>query len=94
MDFNGTSSTLQNICCGVPQGSILGPILFIIYMNDISNCSNLPIYCFADDTTVSSSSPNIEALYDTMNNDLDAIIKWFNTNKLKLNEKKTKYMIF
>ena len=94
MLFGGVSSSLQDICCGVPQGSILGPILFIIYMNDIPNCSNLPIYCFADDTTVISSSPSLEDLYRSMNTELNQLYEWFSTNKLKLNEQKTKYMIF
>ncbi len=94
VSLNGESSPLVDICCGVPQGSILGPILFIIYMNDIVNCSDLPIYCFADDTTISSSSPNVGGLYDSMNQELNKINEWFSTNKLKLNETKTKYMIF
>ena len=56
-----------NINTGIPQSSILGPILFLIYVNDINNCSNLNILCFADDTTAYKSGPNIEDLISNVN---------------------------
>ena len=62
LEIHSEKSTLELIKCGVPQGSILGPILFLIYINDIKNCTSLSVLCFADDTTVSYSSHDIPNL--------------------------------
>lgn len=88
------SSTLQ-ITCGVPQGSILGPLLFIIYINDIVNVSKLvtPIM-FADDTNLFFSGRKISNLVSTVNSELDKINTWFKLNKLSLNVKKTNFIMF
>jgi hypothetical protein len=94
MEFSNTKSSFENIKCGVPQGSILGPILFLIYINDIKNSSKLSILCFADDTTVSYSSQNIPDLHNVMHAELERLNQWFRANKLCLNTQKTKYIIF
>ena len=94
MELNGIKSSLAKITCGVPQGSILGPILFLIYVNDICNATPLNILSFADDTTISTSSHNIHTLYNKMNTELAQLDDWFRANKLCLNVKKTKYMLF
>ena len=78
---------------GVSQGSILVPLLFLIYVNDISNSTSLKLLSFADDTTISCSSPDIDNLYDIVNEELDALNQWFYANKLCLNVKKTKYIL-
>ena len=91
---NDTKSEILNILCGVPQGSILGPILFLIYINDIQKCTNLSLLSFADDTTVYASRPNLVDLYDFVNLELTKLNDWFSANKLALNVKKTKYVIF
>ena len=94
MEILSCSSSLETIFCGVPQGSILGPILFIIYVNDIYRSTKLKTLCFADDTTCSFSSNNIQQLYHTMNQELNLLNTWFRSNRLSLNAKKTKYILF
>jgi hypothetical protein len=91
---HGTMSSWQLIQCGVPQGSILGPILFLLYINDIGRATTLPVLSFADDTTVSVSSASVQYLYTRMNTELIALSQWFRSNKLCLNALKTKYIIF
>jgi hypothetical protein len=88
------SETLP-ITCGVPQGSILGPLLFIIYTNDLPTClkDSHPIL-FADDTTVYLKGKSLNKLYQTMNAELDSLSEWFKTNRLSLNVKKTNYLLF
>ena len=80
---------------GVPQGSILGPILFLIYVNDINKCNTNATYTkFADDTTVLTSGNTLEEAVTKMNQTLSDIDTWFKRNKLGLNPSKTRYMIF
>ena len=83
----------MSIDCGVPQGSVLGPLLFLIYMNDLPSClSHSRVILFADDTTLYSSSSNLKLLYDNMNQDLQRLVDWFRANKLSLNTSKTNYL--
>ena len=93
--YNGTVSSTKTITCGVPQGSILGPLLFLIYINDLYNVclESVPIL-FADDTNLFYSGSNIETLVRSINDELSNISTWLKTNKLSLNVKKTHYMIF
>ena len=87
-------STTQQITCGVPQGSILGPILYLIYVNDIHNsCNKAHVVSFADDTTVYSSNHNIDVLYNDANAHINGLYQWFCANKLSLNAGKTKYIV-
>ena len=77
---------MLGIACGVPQGSILGPLLFFLYINDLPQGSKLlDAITFADD---------IHLLFNNVNNGLSNISHWFNSNKLSLNADKTKFTLF
>ena len=87
-------SDICNITCGIPQGSILGPLLFTIYINDLPSCnlfSKPRIY--ADDTTLTTSAEDPCVLEHKMNYDMNLIRSWLSANKLTLNVKKNKYML-
>ena len=95
VSYNGVNSTFKNIDCGVPQGSILGPLLFIIYINDLSSVSEiLTAILFADDTTLIDSHKNLNTLVTRFNEELIHIVQWLNANRLSLNIDKTNFMIF
>ena len=93
--FNGIKSVYKDVQCGVPQGSVLGPILFLLYINDIVNVSDVlfPIL-FADDSNVFISGNNIDTIIQSMNAELEKLMVWLSINKLSLNIGKTNYMIF
>lgn len=94
LNFNGVLSDTLRITCGVPQGSILGPILFLLYINDIQNSTALKLLSFADDTTIYASSPNINDLVEHTNSEMLKVYKWLCSNKLSLNISKTNYSLF
>ena len=93
VEFGGERSSTQNIQCGVPQGSILGPLLYLIYVNDICNSCNSNILSFADDTTVYVSDSDIHKAYLNANEEINNVYTWFCANKLSLNANKTKYIV-
>lgn len=87
-------SEQKNIICGVPQGSILGPILFLLYIIDICNVSEeMKFVLFADDTNIICSGENIEQLLEEITQGISKLKNCFNANK-SLNLKKTKYILF
>ena len=93
--WSHTDSTLRNVICVVPQGSILGPKLLILYINDICNVSPvLKFILFADDTNVFCSGSDIVQLSIIVSNELDKLSEWFAVNKLSLNLSKTNFMLF
>ena len=95
VEFNGKSSQSNTINCGVPQGSILGPLLFILYINDITNClTNGAAVIYADDSTLIFKAKSLSVLQTIVNIDLDHVLNYCNINRLKLNASKCSAMLF
>ena len=95
VSYNAVNSIDQLISCGVPQGSVLGPLLFIIYINDICNSSDIISFClFADDTSLLYSHNNVDAAIQNLNLELQKISTWLLANKLCINVLKSNYVIF
>ena len=93
--INDSNSSTQNITCGVPQGSLLGPLLFIIYINDLPKSSTLLSFLlFADDSSLFLTHQNPITLLDMLNAELNYVNDWIRTNKLSLNLNKTSFMVF
>ena len=95
VSLNGNNSKLLNVRCGVPQGSILGPVLFLLYINDLNSVSaKLKTIMFADDTNLFTTGNTIDEVEDCLNNELSLVNLWFQANLLSLNVSKTTFMIF
>ena len=91
---NGALSSVSKLTCGVPQGSILGPLFFLIYINDLPNC--LYISCakmFADDTNITVPGSTFAELEQATNSELTNLYSWLKANKLSLNIAKTEFMV-
>lgn len=92
---NNVKSDLEHISCGVPQGSVLGPLFFLIYINDIINIDDeIKIILFADDTNIFITASDMTALFRKANEICNKLYNWYNSNKLSLNLDKTHYIIF
>jgi hypothetical protein len=93
VEIENNKSNMCSIECGVPQGSILGPLLYLIYVNDISKSTTENILSFADDTSLFISDSNIDNLFQRANTEINNLFNWFCANRLSLNPSKTKYII-
>ena len=93
--FNGHASEQRSISCGVPQGSVLGPLLFLIYINDLPNFSDvLKSFLFADDTNIYYEADNLHDLEFIVNKELKGLHQWLSVNRLAHNISKTNFVIF
>ena len=95
VSVNGSTSETKTVNIGVPQGSTLGPLLFLLYVNDMSNSSSILNFTqFADDTTITHSGPNLELLTKEIEQELSKVLDWLLANKLIINLTKTHSMLF
>ena len=93
--INDTFSNADNLTCGVPQGSVLGPTLFLIYINDLCDClTHLTPILYADDTNLFMSSKNLNDDLPKVQSDLEKLADWCQTNKLTINFDKTCFTVF
>ena len=93
-DIDGLVSDFAEILAGVPQGSVLGPLLFLIYINDFPTSNDFKSFLFADDTSLFLSGTSIDNLKIKAQKELDRVEAWFNANRMQLNSKKTKFILF
>ena len=94
VNIDGVDSDLLVIDKGVPQGSVLGPILFLMYINDLPGCSLLKILLFADDTTLFASADTIQELTQFVNVEFQKVVSFFRSHEMALHPSKTKFMLF
>ena len=90
VSINNTTSSFLRIECGVPQGSILGPILFLTYINDLPRVSTKPNFLpHADDNNILYENSDTKTIIKTINMEMPKIIEWLKSNKLHINKNKT-----
>ena len=95
VNANGYNSFSLPVTCGVPQGSILGPLLFLLYVNDLPNTSSLlTFHLFADDTNLYFSSKSLNHLETILNCELKSVAEWMKCNRLAVNISKTNFILF
>ena len=94
VSINGVGGSLRDILFGVPQGSILGPLLFILFINDLPLSSDFLSLLFADDTTLVLSHENLAELVTRVNTEFRKVCEYFRCNNLVLHPDKTKFILF
>ena len=94
VDIDGNFSDPEEIDISVLQGTILGPLLFLVYINDLPNATDLLSFLYADDTTALDFDLDLSTLINRVNAELKKLSNWFKSNRMALNVSKTKYIIF
>ena len=95
IEIDSYISSKESLSCGVPQGSVLGPLLFLLYINDITKASDIfNFFLFADDTNLLYANKDLDLLESTVNAELIKVCDWITANKLTLNIKKSNFVIF
>ena len=94
VELNGVKSSLQTITCGVPQGSIMGPLMFTIYVNDMKTSVLCDLYLNADDSAMVCSGKNVLEIEQTLSHELSKVQKWLEINRLSLHLGKTESILF
>ena len=92
--INNVVSEREIVNVGIPQGSCLGPLLFLVYINDIFSSTEINMRLFADDACLSYQHSDPEYLNEVINKELIKVDKWLRDNKLFINYSKTKYLLF
>ena len=95
VEINGYKSKMKIIKCGVPQGSTLGPLLFLLFINDLFTVFNNGIvFNFADDTSILFCGKTFDSLQKLINSETEILADWLKANELSINESKTKVLVF
>ena len=94
VQINNSKSDIGQVITGIHQGTILGPLIYLLYCNDLPANTALRCYLFADDTSLFHSAETQEELFNTVNKELSLLEQWFASNKLSINASKTRYQIF
>ena len=94
VEVNGSKSSLETVTCGVPQGSILGPLLFIVYANDMVDEVDCSLFLYADDSALIVRGKNIKDIETKLTLEMETVSKWLITNKLSLHLGKTESIVF
>ena len=93
-DIGGTMSEPKGVTCGVPQGSILGPLLFLLYVNDMASAVRCKLLLYADDSALIASGKNVADIESTLSSELEYVSNWLIDNKLSLHLGKTQSILF
>ena len=96
MNIDNDYSNIGNLNCGIPQGSILGPLIFLIYVNDMPQSVDCDLFLYADDTCLGFTDKNVKTIEDNLNRNFNSLCDWFVENKLSIHfgEDKTKSIVF